>query len=338
MADMSRVPVLDGRLLEGGGDQARDFARQFLAACRTAGCCYLAYPPMPAGSCGRILGAAAAFFGLPSREKGAVHIGKSPHFRGYSEMRNERDWREQVHFGPELPAASDGPEHLRLQGPNLWPAALGEEWRGAVLGFLHGVGELGRRLLRALALALGLPEGCLLGSTPEPPYLLLKLIHYHPQPAGHPARPGVAPHCDWSLITILLQSEVGGLQVRVPDGGWVDVPPLAGTLVVTLGELIQVATDGRLEAIPHRVCNHSSRRPRVSVPVFINPALSSVVSPAASWREAGAPTSPAPPVGGGTEHIHRVLAPGAAPRPFVFGESEWARKGLGRWCHDPACL
>jgi isopenicillin N synthase-like dioxygenase len=334
---MPTLPVLDGRLLQGNSVPCRSFARPFLDACRLAGGCYLADPPVPAGVCRRVLDAAAAFFGLPAGEKAAVHISKSSHFRGYSEMRNERDWREQVHFGPELPAAGDGPEYLRLQGPNLWPAGLGEDWRAAVLGYLDAVGALGRRLLQALALELGLPDECLPGSPSAPPYLLMKFIHYHPRPEGQPARPGVAPHCDWSWITVLLQSEVGGLQVRTPAGEWRNVPPLAGTLVITLGELVQVAAGGRLEASPHRVSNHSVREPRVSVPVFINPALPSLVWPAGSGPAAG-DTPPAPPAGDRAEHVHRVLAPGVAPRPFVFGESEWARKGLGRWCHDPVCL
>jgi isopenicillin N synthase-like dioxygenase len=317
---VSALPVIDGR------DLARASA-EIVAALRDPGAFYLVQPSFPAGLCDRVLNAAREFFALPSNEKAAVHIARSPHFRGYSEMHNTRDWREQVHLAPELPAVPCEPEYLRLRGPNLWPQRLGDSWRNTFLDYQLAAGELGRELLGALARGLGLPESAFLAPSDDPAYLLMKLINYHPQPDGGAPRVGVAPHCDWSWITLLLQCEVGGLQVRTPAGAWRDVPPVADTLVVNVGELVEVATGGRLRATPHRVVNHSAERPRVSVPVFINPPLSFVVEPAAEESERP----------GDTDHVHRVLDPAAPRVPFVFGESEWKRKGLGRWCYHSEC-
>ncbi|HEX4460512.1 MAG TPA: 2-oxoglutarate and iron-dependent oxygenase domain-containing protein, partial [Polyangia bacterium] len=74
---------------------------------------------------------ARAFFALPAAAKHALDIAHSPHHRGYSEMHNERDWREQLHLGPErtrrLSPAPDG-EWSRLVGPNQWPTSLGADF------------------------------------------------------------------------------------------------------------------------------------------------------------------------------------------------------------------
>ncbi len=114
---------------------------------------------------------ARQFFALPPADKERVHIRHSPHFRGFSEMRNSRDWREQIHFGLEREA---GPEPLR--GPNLWPEALGPEWRARALAFLDEAGQPGQRLLAEL----GLP-----GTGDAEPYLLMKMICYiRMTPAG----------------------------------------------------------------------------------------------------------------------------------------------------------
>ncbi len=318
--DVPPLPVIDGsNLLSEAGRMVEAF--------RDPGAFYLANLPLAAGLCNGVLDAARSFFALPPEEKAAIHIDRSPHFRGYSEMHNARDWREQVHLAPELPVAASDADYLQLQGPNLWPAALGEGWRSLLLEYLGAAGEIGRDLLAALANGLGLPQASFLADPDEPPYLLMKLINYHPQPGGGAPRVGVASHCDWSWVTLLLQCEVGGLQVRTPTGEWRGVPPLPDTLVVNVGELVEVVSGARLRATPHRVVNHSAERPRVSVPVFVNPPLSFLVSPACG----------AIPLRSDCEHIHRVLDPAVPRVPFVFGESEWKRKGLGRWCYHPDC-
>jgi isopenicillin N synthase-like dioxygenase len=334
---MPQLPVLDGRLLPSQGDHLRSFAGLLLEACQGSGAFYLANPPVSCALRKQVLSAARVFFELSAEEKAGVHLRRSAHFRGYSVLRNERDWREQFHLGLEAPTAHDGPEYLQLQGPNLWPTRLGANWRNTLLGFLEEVYSLGRRLLQLFALALGLPEAGLLGESSEEAYLLMKLIYYPRQPLEG-RRIGVAPHCDWSWITILLQNEVAGLQILSPSGEWLDAPPLDDTFLINLGELLQVATGGRLKATPHRVCNHSSEGPRISVPVFINPALTSVVSPGVLPDQERDPWVGAGRIEDPREHIHRVLRPGMVPAPFVFGQSEWNRKALGKWCYDAVCL
>ena len=61
--------------------------------------------PASARVCAEVLEGAAAFVALPPEEKAAIAIdGAATQYRGYSEMKNGRDFREQVHFGPEAPA------------------------------------------------------------------------------------------------------------------------------------------------------------------------------------------------------------------------------------------
>ena len=97
----------------------------------------------------------------------------------------------------------------------------------------------------------------------------------------------VGEHSDYGFLTLLLQDDKGGLEVRSWDegsggdddsgsgsgGGWIDVPPVAGTLVVNLGDALEQLTGGLIRATPHRV------RPRVdaldggrlSFPFFFDP-------------------------------------------------------------------
>jgi isopenicillin N synthase-like dioxygenase len=240
---------------------------KLLRAAREYGCFYLRHS-LPVDA----VGLARAFFALPVEEKRALGIAGSPHFRGYSEVRNERDWREQIHFGREE-AVGNG-----LHGPNLWPGDLA--WRRALLAVLGELETVGRAVLRRFGPFL--PEE-------EDAYLLLKLIHYFGSPVS---RAGVAAHVDFSWITLLAQDETGGLEVCTPMGEWVAAPYVEGTLVVNLGEILQFATGGVYQATPHRVM--TGPRSRVSLPFFLNPSLDRIVTVV----EPG-------------EHVHRVLRPAA---------------------------
>lgn len=276
-------------------------------AAHSIGCFYASHPRLGEARLLEALNAARDFFALPVELRQRLAIEQSPHYRGYSEMRNERDWREQIHFGREEAAV----ENQQLRGPNLWPAD--DQWRTQIISLMDDLETAARDILSAL--------GRTFIDEAESPYLLLKLIHYPVSPEAVP-RPGVAPHVDFSWITLVIQDETGGLEMRTPAGEWIEVPARPGAVVVNIGEVLQFATRGYLQATPHRVVNRSRERSRISMPFFFNPSLSRVVSPLA------APMHPLP---ADREHVHRVLD-GREEEPFLFGDAEWRRKGLGVWC------
>ncbi len=327
---MASLVILDAAALDGRAAIREGFARDLERACRYDGFFLLKNHGIPPAIWKTVLTEAERFFSGPPERKEVLHIRHSSNVRGFSQMKNSRDWREQLHFGTEWPegAWSEGrPEYYRLAGANPWPSA---PFANGVLEYLAAVQDLGFRLLEVLGERLALAPSTFIGSPTEPPYLLLKEICYYAQPGAVP-RSGVAPHCDWSWITLLLQDQTGGLEVQSPDGKWRPVPPEPGVLAVNTGELLEVLTRGYFRAAPHRVINPRERS-RISIPVFLNPALSARIEP---LLEALGPALMSPVEAG---HIHRVVPRGAVVEPFCFGESEWQRKGLGRWCHQAACL
>lgn len=327
---MTPHPTLDLAALHGHATEKNQFLEQLDQACRGNGFFFVVNHGISPDLLQSALQHTRQFFDLNEAEKNNMHIRQSAHFRGYSQMKNARDWREQVHFGQELLAVEHPGVCYQLQGENQWPVSLGDPFRNTMLAYLEAVHNVGRELLGAIASLLQLPDDYFDKLSAEPPYLLMKLICYYAQPNTEVDRPGVAAHCDWSWLTILLQDEVGGLEVLSAKGDWQPVSPAPAALSVNLGELLEILSRGLFVATAHRVINPSEEKRRLSIPVFINPALDAMVTPLAALSEI-AHTAP-------DEHIHRVAAAGQTPDTFHFGDSEWSRKGLGKWCYNTACL
>jgi len=85
-------------------------------------------------------------------------------------------------------------------------------------------------------------------------------------------------HTDPGVLTLLLQDDVGGLQAESAEHGWIDVPPRPGTVVVNLGDTMQVWTNDRYRAAAHRV-RPMTTSDRLSVPFFGNPHRDTVIRP-----------------------------------------------------------
>ncbi len=84
-------------------------------------------------------------------------------------------------------------------------------------------------------------------------------------------------HTDAGALTILLQDEVGGLQVSA-NNAWFDVQPVAGALVINVGDMMQIWSNDRYRAALHRV-RPITDRPRYSIQFFFNPAYETDCAP-----------------------------------------------------------
>ncbi|EOA34111.1 hypothetical protein CARUB_v10021617mg [Capsella rubella] len=109
-------------------------------------------------------------------------------------------------------------------------------------------------------------------------------INYYP-PCPQPDQViGLTPHSDAAGLTILLQvNQVEGLQVK-NDGKWVVVKPLRNALVVNVGEILEIITNGRYRSIEHRAVVNSEKE-RLSVAMFHSPGKETVIGPAKSLVE-----------------------------------------------------
>ena len=277
------IPLLDLSRLDIADAERTQFLAELRAASRDVGFFYVTGHRVDPDLLSGLVSVARRFFALPEADKLAIEMVHSPHFRGYNRVAWERtrgvpDWREQIDIGAERPALArspDRPPWTRLQGPNQWPHAL-PELRPLVLRWQQGALEVLARLLRAFALALGQAEDALLPLYGNEPHHLVKLIRY-PGRDTTGSDQGVGAHKDAGLLTLLLQDAVAGLQVETTGGGWIDVPPLPGTFVVNIGELLELASDGYLRATLHRVVAPPAGIERISIAFFLGARLDAIV-------------------------------------------------------------
>jgi isopenicillin N synthase-like dioxygenase len=286
---MATVPVIDvAGLVAGHDDPAVGAALD--RACRDMGFFYVSGHGVDDALQQRLDDAARAFFALPEATKGEISMASGGRaWRGWFPLGGELtagrpDSKEGLYLGAEL--STDDPRVATgtpLHGPNLFPAAV-PELRAAVLEYLEALTALGQAVLRGMAVGLGLPAGWFHQHLTADPLVLFRIFRYPPTAPGW----GVAEHTDYGLLTILRQDDGGGLQVRAPSG-WIDAPPLPGTFVCNLGDMLERLTGGRYRSTPHRVRN-TGDRDRLSFPFFLDPGWDAEVVPVPLPGEASAET------------------------------------------------
>ena len=100
---------------------------------------------------------------------------------------------------------------------------------------------------------------------------------------------GLAPHTDSTLLTILYQNNISGLQVYRDGAGWVTVPPVPGGLVINVGDLFHILSNGLYPSVLHRVLVNRTRQ-RFSVAYLYGPPPNVEICPHAKLV---GPTRPA---------------------------------------------
>lgn len=250
-------------------------AHELDRACMGAGFLYIRDSELDPALFDRLLARARAYFALDHRAKMASYIGLSENHSGYVPEGEEQfgegiaDRKEAYDVNCDyLPAEGRRP----LLGPNLWPDIPG--FREDVLAYYDHVARIGRRLFRGFALALGLDEDHFEPHLRHPPSQL-RLIHYPYDPAAED-RPGIGAHTDYECFTLLFAT-APGLQIVDRHGDWMDVPLIDGTLIMNIGDMMEVMSNGRYQATRHRV--KKVRQERYSFPLFHACDYDHVVAP-----------------------------------------------------------
>ncbi|KAL6839709.1 hypothetical protein ACP4OV_030397 [Aristida adscensionis] len=162
------------------------------------------------------------------------------------------NWRDTLYLrvAPDPPAAGDLPEICR----------------DALLEYAKQVKILGDKLFELLSDALGLKPSYLTDIECNQGQIIL--CHYYPPCPQPELAIGTSRHSDSGFLTILLQDEIGGLQI-LHDDKWVDVTPTPGAFIVNIGDLLQLISNDKFSSAEHRVVAKNAG-PRVSIACFFS--------------------------------------------------------------------
>ncbi len=280
---MNAVPVIDiSDLIAAEGD-SNAVADAIGRACRESGFFYVTGHGVSEELSLRLDQLCRQFFAQDVEKKLAIRMERGGRaWRGYFPIGDELtlgkpDQKEGLYFGAEL--HDDHPKvraSVPMHGRNLFPGI--PDFRETVLEYLSEMTQLGHRLMEGIALSLGLDASYFAERYTRDPLILFRVFHYPPLPAaGADSLWSVGEHTDYGLLTILKQDDAGGLQVK-SGGGWIDAPPIPGSFVCNIGDMLDRMTGGLYRSTPHRVRNRSEVG-RLSFPFFFDPNFDAEVSP-----------------------------------------------------------
>jgi isopenicillin N synthase-like dioxygenase len=279
--EFSHIPIIDISELVAGHDGRRTVAAQIGQACRESGFFYVVGHGVAQALQERLQNLSRQFFALDTDVKLNIRMALGGRaWRGYFRVGDELtsgkpDQKEGLYFGAEL--AADHPlvrAGTPLYGPNLFPAEPAS-LRNTVLDYLAALTRLCHRLMAGFALSLGLEESYFADRYTGDPLTLFRIFNY--PPPRDPELWGVGEHTDYGLLTVLLQDDAGGLEVR-SRSRWVPAPPVPGSFVCNIGDMLDRMTRGLYRSTPHRVRNPAPRH-RLSFPFFFDPNFFARVQP-----------------------------------------------------------
>nr|AVP71909.1 GA3ox1 [Paris polyphylla var. yunnanensis] len=256
-----------------------DASTQIADACESWGAFQVIGHGVPTSLLDRLEAETRCLFSLPTQQK--LKAARSPDaLSGYglapiSSFFAKRMWSEGF-------TISGSPvNHAR----SLWPQDY-SQFCNVVQEYQKEMKELTLKLMRLMILSLG-PDNNdgIKGTRPGPASDLVGVLQLNSYPVcPDPDRAmGLAAHTDSSLLTVLHQSRTNGLQVlREPDRAgpahWVAVPPIPGALVVNVGDLLHILSNGRFKNVLHRAIVNRTHH-RVSVAYICGPQDWVEVSP-----------------------------------------------------------
>jgi isopenicillin N synthase-like dioxygenase len=317
---VTTIPVLDlSEWAAADGRQRADTAAALDDALRRTGMFLLSGHGVPAELTDRMRRQGRSFFALPAGAKQEYGVAR-PYdngWRGLGALQasavdglvSAPDLHEAYHMGPSHRTGDAGFDRLYYPD-NKWPAEL-PALRDTALDYTGHMTRVALELLEVLAAVLGVERDFFTSRSARATWT--QNVNWYPalEAVGdvQEGQMRVGPHTDFGTLSLLdRQPGLGGLEVWNEEDGWFAPAFVPGTLVVNLGDLMNLWTDGRWRALRHRVLAPPASAPQeelVSLVFFFEADPDARIEPLA------------PPVGGG-----ELMA------PVVAGESILEKVGV----------
>ncbi|KAL1558977.1 1-aminocyclopropane-1-carboxylate oxidase 1-like [Salvia divinorum] len=254
-----QVPVIDLSGIDDGG-MRKKIVEQVRSAAETWGFFQLVSHGIPLSVCDGMIDGVRRFHELDVDKKKKYYSRDATESVRYSSnfdlfKSKTAGWRDTLSI-----SANSGSQ---LLDPHQLPAVC----RDSTVEYSKHVEKLGNILLGLLSEALGLNTDFLGKMECSKGHRLH--CHYYPACPEPQLAIGTTKHSDPGFLTILLQNQlVSALQV-FNKGRWIDIQPVQGALVINIGDLLQLVSNGKFRSSEHRVIANRIG-PRISVVCFLS--------------------------------------------------------------------
>ncbi|PON33011.1 Oxoglutarate/iron-dependent dioxygenase [Parasponia andersonii] len=269
------IPTIDFSLLTSGSPEQRsNFLHDLRKACEDWGFFMVINHGVEESVMKGMIDECEAFFNLTDEEK--------------KEFQGTRNALDPIKCGTSFNVAIDKVllwrdfikviSHPEFNSPHK-PAGFSE----AALEFSKRTREVATELLKAISETLGLESDYIANAMNWDQGLQMVAANYYPACPQPDRAIGIPPHTDHGLVTLLIQNQMGGLQVQ-HKGKWVNWNAMPNSIVVNLGDQMQVLTNDMYKSVWHRaVVNNTATRISIAVPH--GPSVDTVVVPSPELLE-----------------------------------------------------
>ncbi|RZB52612.1 Protein SRG1 isoform A [Glycine soja] len=255
----SEVPVIDLALLSNGN---KEELLKLDVACKEWGFFQIVNHGVQKELLQKMKDAASEFFELPAEEKKKYAMDSSD-IQGYGQAYVVSE-EQTLDWSDALMLVTYPTRYRKLQ---FWPKTP-EGFKEIIEAYASEVRRVSQELLSLLSVIMGMQKHVLLELHQES--LQALRVNYYP-PCSTPEQVlGLSPHSDANTITLLMQDDdITGLEIR-HQGGWVPVTPISDALVVNVGDVIEIWSNGKYKSVEHRAVTNKNKR-RISYALFLCP-------------------------------------------------------------------
>ncbi|XP_044469415.1 probable 2-oxoglutarate-dependent dioxygenase At3g50210 isoform X2 [Mangifera indica] len=255
-------------------------------ACREAGFFYVKGHGIPESLIKEVKKISHQFFDRPYEEKLKIKLTPQAGYRGYQRIgenitKGIPDIHEAIDCYREIKEGMYGALGKPMEGCNQWPLDP-PSFKELMEEYINLCTDLSRKIMRGIALALGGSPYEFEGERAGDAFWVFRIIGYPGVANGH-GKPendiGCGAHTDYGLLTLVNQDDgITALQVRNQSGEWISAPPLPGSFVCNIGDMLKIYSNGLYESTLHRVINNSPKY-RVCVAYFYETNYDTAVEP-----------------------------------------------------------